>query len=264
MPAVRWALITGASEGIGRAMAGVAAADGWNLVISARNLPRLEELAADLHGRNGVRVVPVAADLSQPGAAEMLWQQAVVAAGGGIGALVNNAGFGTHGSFGAERDTLSAERALIAVNITALTELAHLAMAHMRAAGAGHILNVASTAAFMPTPKMAVYGASKAYVLSLCEALATEAVGTGVTVSVLCPGATATEFFDRANTGTMALMRLGRMPGPGPVARAGWRGMRAGRRIIVPGWINKVSAFGPRLGPRALVAWVAGKMLAAR
>lgn len=258
-----WALITGASEGIGRAMAAVAAADGWNLVVSARNAARLEELAADLRGRNGVRVVPIGADLAEPGAAGQLWEAAIVAAGGSLGALVNNAGFGMHGDFGTSPEAMAQKRAMIAVNITALTELAHLAMAHMRAAGTGRILNVASTAAFMPTPQMAVYGASKAYVLSLSEALATEARGTGVSVSVLCPGATATEFFTRANTGKMALMRIGPMPGPERVARAGWRGMLAGRRIIIPGVGNKLAAFAPRLGPRALVARIAAAMLAA-
>jgi len=262
MPAVRWALITGASEGIGRAMAGVAAADGWNLIVSARNLARLEDLATDLRGRNGVRVVAIGADLSQPGEAERLWQQAVAAAGGRIGALVNNAGLGWHGGFGSTPEGAAQEAEVIAINIAALTTLAQLGLAHMRGAGAGRMLNVASAVAFMPTPNMAVYAASKAYVLSLSEALAVEVAGSGVSVTALCPGATDTGFFERAGVGRIRVAQMLRMPQPDGVARAGWRGMIAGRRIVIPGAMNTLSAFAPRLLPRGVMTRLAGTFMA--
>ncbi|MBW6505596.1 MAG: SDR family NAD(P)-dependent oxidoreductase [Rhodobacteraceae bacterium] len=256
------ALVTGASQGIGLALATEAAAAGWNLVISARGAARLDDVAQDLRARFGVKVAPAPADLSQPGAAAALWQAALAAAGGSIGVLVNNAGLGRHGTFGSTPEAATQEDEVIAVNIGALTTLAQLALAHMRAAGAGRVLNVASAVAFMPAPNMAVYAASKAYVLSLSEALAVEVAGSGVSVTVLCPGATDTGFFDRAGTGKMRVMQMLRMPGPQSVARAGWRGMMAGQRIVIPGMMNKLSAFGPRLAPRAAVARVAGAFMA--
>ncbi|MDP1668818.1 SDR family NAD(P)-dependent oxidoreductase [Phaeovulum sp.] len=257
-----WALITGASQGIGQALAAEAAAAGWNLVISARGVAQLEAVAAELRARHGVQVTPAAFDLAEPSAAEALWAAALTASGGQIGVLVNNAGLGWHGAFGTSPEGGAQEAEVIAVNIRALTTLAQLAVAHMRAAGAGRVLNVASTAAFMPIPHMAVYGASKAFVLSLSEALAVDLAGSGVSVTVLCPGATDTGFFDRAGTGTMRLMKLLPMPKPEGVAQAGWRGMMAARRIVIPGAMNTLSAFGPRLLPRALAARLAGVFMA--
>ncbi len=250
MPA-GWALVTGASEGLGREFARLAAAEGHPVILAARNMARLEGLAAELSAAHGVEALAIPADLAQPGAAARLWAEATTA-GRRIGVLVNNAGFGRHGAFGTGGE--AREAGSITVNVTALTELMQSAVAHMRSHDSGRILNVASTAAFMPGPQMAVYHATKAYVLSLSLAVAEEMRGTGVTVTALCPGATATRFFADADMGETWLMRLTPVPGPGPVAAAGWRAMQAGRRIAVTGWNNRVFAFLTRLVPRPFAA----------
>lgn len=246
-----WVLVTGASEGLGRAFARLAAADGHPVILAARNEARLAALAAELSAAHGVETRVIRADLAEPGAAARLWAEAT-AGGREIAVLVNNAGFGRHGSFGA--GGAARESGSIAVNVTALTELMQAAAGHMRGRGEGRILNVASTAAFMPGPNMAVYHATKAYVLSLSLAVAEELRGTGVSVTALCPGATATRFFADAQMGETWLMRLTPVPGPVPVAAAGWRAMLAGRPVAVTGWNNRVFAFLTRLVPRPFAA----------
>ncbi|PKP83701.1 MAG: short-chain dehydrogenase [Alphaproteobacteria bacterium HGW-Alphaproteobacteria-2] len=246
-----WALVTGASEGLGREFARLAASAGHSVILAARNEARLRELAADLSAAHGVEALVLRADLAEPGAAGRLWTEAT-ADGRRISVLVNNAGFGRHGSFGAGGEVR--EAGSIAVNVTALTELMQVAVPHMRGHGGGRILNVASTAAFMPGPGMAVYHATKAYVLSLSLAAAEELRGTGVTVTALCPGATATRFFADADMGETWLMRLTPVPGPAPVAAAGWRAMLAGRPVAITGWNNRVFAFLTRLVPRPFAA----------
>lgn len=249
-----WTLITGASEGLGREFAALAAAEGRDLILAARQGPRMEELAEGLRARHKIAVEVIACDLSDPAAVEALWRRA--SARRRIDVLVNNAGLGYNGPFAAEDFTR--EQASINVNVMALTILTKRAVAHMRAAGGGRILNVASTAAFMPGPNMAVYHAGKAYVLSLSQAVAEELRGTGVTVSVLCPGATATNFQKAARMEDVRLFRMGLVADAAGVAASGWRAMLAGRRVHTPGLFNKASAVGPRLVP----GWVSARIAA--
>lgn len=252
-----WALITGASEGLGREFALCAAEAGMNVILAARQGEKLKALADDLSRRYGVKAEVIVTDLSQPQAGSALWQKA--AEGRRIGVLVNNAGLGANGAFGTA--IAARESAVMAVNITALTELMQSAVQAMKAQDAGRILNVASTAAFMPGPGMAVYHASKAYVLSLSEAVAEELKGTPVTVTALCPGATATHFAADAGIENIAIFRNKGLPSAESVARAGWRAMMAGKRRHVPGAMNKVFAFLPRILPRSLVPAITARFL---
>lgn len=175
--------------------------------------------------------------------------------------LVNNAGLGRHGDFASEPAGDAREDELIAVNVVAATALMRLAIRGMRHRGAGRVLNVASAAGFMPGPNMAVYHASKAYLLHLSEAVAEELKATSITVTALCPGATRTAFFDRAETGTTWLMKLTPMPSASSVAQAGWRACMAGRRVVVTGFDNKLFTFLTRLVPRRLTTLLTGWFL---
>lgn len=240
------ALITGASSGIGYELAKRFARDGHDLVLVARSRERLEEISKEL---SGVSVKVIAKDLSHPRAALDIFDE-LQRESLHIGVLVNCAGFGTFGPF-AEADP-GDEREMIQVNLIALTELTRLFVAEMIRAGEGRILNVASTAAFQPGPMMAVYYATKAYVLSLSEALAEELRGSGVTVSALCPGPTHTGFGGRAGMQHARLFRAGVMDAA-PVADAGYRGLLRGERVIVPGLRNKLLALSVRVSPRRLV-----------
>jgi hypothetical protein len=256
-----WALVTGASEGLGREFAELAAADGYPVILAARQKDKLEALAAELRTRHKVEVAVIPADVADAGEAERLWAEA--SAGRRIGVLVNNAGLGRNGAF-ADPEGWDREWASLQVNAVALTILMKRAVTAMVGQGGGRILNVASTAGFVPGPNMAVYHATKAYVLSLTEAVAVELQGAPVTVTALCPGATRTEFFkaDAAeNANWLTKMPL---PSARSVAEAGWRAMLAGRVIHVPGLNNKVSAFLPRILPRGLAARVAGMLLRRR
>lgn len=262
LTATCWTLITGASEGLGREFADLAAAEGRPVILSARQVEKLEALAADLRQRFGVQAVVIAADLSQPGEAERLWAEA--SAGRVIDVLVNNAGLGRNGAF-ADLSGWARERDTIAVNVTAATTLMKLAVAAMADRGQGRVLNVASAAGFLPGPHMAVYHASKAYLLSLSEAVSAELAGTGVKVTALCPGATQTYFFvaDDAVKATL-LTRLFPLPSARSVAVKGWAAMKEGRRIRVTGLVNWLFTFSPRVLPRRLVAWVTGQFLRRR
>ncbi len=252
-----WTLITGASEGLGVEFARIAAAEGRNLILTARSLDKLEALAQDLRS-DDVKVEVIGADLSDLSEVERMWDTA--SASRQIDMLVNNAGLGRHGSFG-DGEVWERELSSLNVNITALSYLMKQAIPHMQASDGGRILNVASTAAFMPGPNMAVYHATKAYVLSLSEAVAEELRGTNVTITALCPGATATNFFDDADMHGVRLLRFAKPMEAAPVAQAGWDAAKAGQRVIVPGWINKVFAFAPRLTPRRLLTFVSSKVM---
>ncbi|GAB7190654.1 SDR family NAD(P)-dependent oxidoreductase [Kineococcus sp. NUM-3379] len=186
-------IVTGASAGIGAEFARQLAARGSHLVLVARRLDRLERLAAELTAAHGVRVTPVALDLSAPGAGAALAAE-VDRRGLRVTGLVNNAGFGTHGPFHAEDPARVQEE--IAVNVAALVDLSRTFVGRLREAGTGVLVNVASTIAYQPAPGMAVYGATKAFVLSFTEALWRETRGSGLRVLALSPGATSTEFFD--------------------------------------------------------------------
>lgn len=252
-----WALITGATSGLGHEFAQLAAADGMNLVLSARSQSALETLAEDLSSRFSVEAVAIAADLTRPDEVHALWKAA--SNGREIGTLVNNAGLGAHGDFAHDG---ARESASIAVNVAAFTGLMALAVADMKARGAeGRILNVASTAGFMPGPNMAVYHATKAYALSLSEAVASELSGSAITVTALCPGATKTGFFESAEVQQTWLMKLTPMGRSDRVAAAGWNAMKAGKRIKITGGLNLLLANSPRLMPRRVLTSIAGMLL---
>lgn len=257
-----WALITGASEGLGREFADLAAAEKRPVILSARQVDKLEALAAELRHAHGVEAVVIPADLSLPGEAERLWAEA--SHGRVIGVLVNNAGLGRNGDF-ADLSGWARERASIAVNVMAATTLMKLAVAAMVERGEGRVLNVASAAGFLPGPHMAVYHATKAYFLSLSEAVGAELAGTAVKVTALCPGATATNFFadDNAEKATL-LTRIFPLPSARSVAVKGWAAMKEGRRIRVTGLMNWLFTVSPRFLPRRFVAWVTGQFLKRR
>jgi uncharacterized protein len=244
------ALITGASSGIGAAIGRECAAHGYDVVLVARGKERLVALAAELETAHGIAARVIEADLAQPQAPDAIYQQ-VGLHGVAVDVLVNNAGFGTYGPF-AETD-LRTELEVLQVNMVALTHLTKLFLRDMLARGHGKVLNVASTAAFQPGPLMAVYYATKAYVLSFSEALANEVQGTGVTVTALCPGPTPTGFQRRARMEDTRLMHSPLVTDAATVARVGYRALMAGKTVAIPGWTNRALTFAVRLTPRRLV-----------
>ena len=247
----RIALVTGASAGLGVDFARQLAAKGYRLVLAARRGERLDALAAELGNARAVAI-----DLGEAGAAG--WLMADLAAHGEqVDLLVNNAGFGLAGRF----DVLDGarQRAMIDLNCGALVELAHAVLPGMIERKSGAILNVASTAAFQPGPGMAVYFATKAFVLSFSEALHEEVKRHGVTVTALCPGPTATEFGEVAGWGGHPL--VDRLTATSPdVVRAGLDGLDKGKAVVVPGLVNKAGAQGHRVLPRALLRRIAGSI----
>ncbi len=250
------ALITGASTGIGYELSKLFAKDGHRLILVARERQRLEEVAAEMRGISGQEVRVIACDLSEPGAAEQVFRET----GEPVDFLVNNAGFGLGGYF-AQTD-LSTELSMIQVNVAAVVHLTKLFLVPMTQRKTGRIMNVASTAAFQPGPVMAIYYASKAFVLSFTEAIAEELRGTGVTVTALCPGPTASQFQQRAKIENTRLVKgklIGMMTAA-KVAEAGYRGMMAGKVIVIPGFLNKVGVQSLRIGPRAVIRRAARKL----
>ncbi len=245
----RFTLVTGASTGIGKELAHVCAENGRDLVLLARSQDKLEALGKTLQDRNSVRVEIVARDLAAPNAVERTRSE-VEGRGLEIGTLINNAGFGNLGGF--HETALDMQLSMLRLNIEALTELTHRFLPPMIARGRGQILNVASTAALQPGPFMAVYYATKAYVLSFSEAITEELRGTGVTVTALCPGPTRTEFQARANMGGSRLARFG-LQDARPVAELGYRAMERGHAVAIPGLLNRLLALSVRLSPRAAV-----------
>jgi hypothetical protein len=243
------ALITGASGGIGRELSHLFAADGDDVVLLARSEDALVDLGNRLQEEYGVGVTVVVKNLADPASPAEV-QAALDERGIVVDTLVNNAGFATYGAF-VETDW-DAERSELAVNVLAPTELTKRFLPGMVERGDGRVLNVASTAAFQPGPLMSVYYASKAYVLSFSEGLAGELEGTGVTVTALCPGPTETGFQSRAEMGASRLVQGG-LDDPADVARAGYRGMRAGKAVVVPGLQNKLQTLLVRALPRSVV-----------
>lgn len=246
------ALITGASTGIGLDLARLMAPD-FDLIVTARNQARLEEIAHELQGKHGNRVHVIPGDLASPEVPAALCGE-ITRRGLQVDVLINNAGFGSFGEF---KDTsLRTEVDMIQVNITALTHLTKLVLPGMLARKRGRILNVASTAGFQPGPLMAVYYATKAYVISFSEAIANELKGTGITVTCLCPGATATGFAARADMENSRLFKLGRMRSS-DVARIGYQAMMKGRTLVITGVKNRVLALSVRISPRKMVTAIA-------
>src|SRR5256714_5878837 len=247
-------LVTGGSGGIGLEIAKVLARKGFDLVLAARNRDALEAAAGQIEGKYDVKVHVFAADLRRREAPEEIFDflrnESVP-----IQILVNNAGFGLGGEF-AETE-LTRELEMIQVNIAALTHLTKLFMPAMIKARAGRVLNVASTAAFQPGPLMAVYYATKAYVLSFSEALAEELRHSGVTVTALCPGPTRTDFAASAQVTESRLFSLFGSADAADVAEYGFRAMMDGTRVAIPGFKNKIIAQANRFAPRAITAKVA-------
>jgi short-subunit dehydrogenase len=249
------ALITGATSGIGLELARLLAADGYELMLVSRDEQKLRKVAAELSAKHRHPVKVLVRDLSSAGSAEEVYrwlrEQGIT-----VEILINNAGFGLAGAF-IETD-LQREIAMIQVNVVSLMVLTKLLAQEMSERKRGKILNVASTAAFQPGPFMAVYYATKGFVLSFSEALAEELKDTGVTVTALCPGPTATEFSKRADASESRLFSSGMIPlmNAAMVAQIGYRGLMSGQRVVIPGLINRIGAQLPRLSPRRLVTLV--------
>jgi short-subunit dehydrogenase len=244
------ALITGASAGIGLELAKRFAAAGHALVLTARRADELNRIAEQLKTAHKVDVYVFPLDLGAPDGPAKLHER-VTAAGLTVDVLVNNAGFGTLGPF---LDTeLEKELAMIRLNVSALVDLCGRFVPAMKARGSGRVLNVASVAAFQPGPYMAIYYATKAFVLSFSEALWDELNGSGVTVTCLCPGPTRTEFADRAGMNETNLFSGGNVMEVGPVCDAAFRATMKGKRLVVPGFWNRVLIFAVRFAPRRMV-----------
>lgn len=251
----RWALVTGASSGIGESFARALAARGANLVLTARRADLLAALAADLASTHGVRAEAVPEDLAEPGAPARVWERAATL--GPVHLLVNNAGFGLQGRF----DALSRERQreMVELNCGALLQLAHLALPGMRSRGEGGIVNVASIAGFQPIPGFATYAASKAFVVSLSGALHAENREAGVRIVALCPGPVPTGFQEVAGT-SRRMGALGMMS-PEAVVAATLRALERGRPTVVPGLANRVGSALGRLLPLGVATRIAGRVM---
>ena len=250
------ALITGASGGIGYELALLFARDRFDCILVARSRDKLDELAARLESEFRVKTLVVARDLSKPTAVDEIYEE-VSAASMSIDVLVNNAGFPVYGRF-VDTDWQT-ELDMLQVNVVALTALTKLFVRGMVERRNGRILNLASTAAFVPGPLMAVYYASKAYVLSFSQALANELQGTGVTVTALAPGPTRTGFQKRGVMEDSRLVR-GQIADAKSVAAAGYRGMMRGKTIVIPGFSNKLIPWVARVSPRGAVTRVVRRM----
>lgn len=254
------ALVTGASSGIGSDLAREYAKAGHDLLLVARSEAALAALAAEIAAAHGVSATVITADLLDPAAPRRLAEE-IAARGLTVEVLVNNAGFGDGKDFvAAERERLLG---LIQVNITALTDLMHAFLPGMVTRGRGTVLNVASTAAFQPGPSMAVYCATKAYVLSLSEAVAEELKGTGVGVTALCPGPTRTNFMEVAAVADNALFSKGLVPvmTSAAVAAVGFKAARRGQAVAVAGLANQIGALAPRFTPRSVTRKLVKRML---
>jgi short-subunit dehydrogenase len=253
-----WTLITGASSGIGADLARVFGAEGRDLVLVARSGPALQALADEIGARSGVRTKVVAADLAAPGSAARL-HATLAAESIVVDTLVNNAGSGMHGDF----VSLDPERQtrMVQLNVIAVTELCRLFAPGMARRGRGEILNVASTGAFQPAPLMAVYCATKAYVLSFSAALANELRPAGVTVTCLCPGPTATRFAEAGEFPALPLFTASPPMSAMAVASAGRAALARRSTVAIPGLRNRVLAGSVRLVPVRTAAALARRFL---
>ena len=255
----RYALITGASSGIGLALAEALARRGRNLILVARQRDALESIACELTQRFSVEVLFRVCDLSQPLQVSGLLHELELEQGERtIDLLVNNAGIGTSGAYVAQ--DWAREQQLIELNILALARLCHAIGTIMAGQGSGQILNVASVAGFQPGPGMSNYYASKAYVLHFSEGLREELKEYGVKVSVLCPGPTRSAFFRTARMNSEALQGSKMMMSAEEVALITVKALEKNRAIIIPGWRNHLLALSPRLGPRWLVRRISARL----
>lgn len=249
----RTALITGASSGIGAELAKQAAADGADVVLTARREGRLEDLAETLEDDHGVGATVVPKDLADPAAPEELFEE-LRSAGIEVHTLVNNAGISAYGRF----DEIDVDEELdrLQVNVVAATHLAKLFVRPMVDRGDGAILNVSSLSAYYPLPMGAVYGATKAYLLSFSRALAHELSDDGVTVTALCPGVVETEILEKHGVDESG-MSEGIVNDPQSVAKAGWEGLKAGKRTVEPAPSTKFFARLPRVLPMKVATSIA-------
>lgn len=251
------ALITGASGGIGRALCHESATDGIDLVLVSRNTDALEKLAGELTEKYGISAKTISKDLSAEGSAKELYSE-ISEAGISIDYLVNNAGFGDFGKF-LERPLEKYEKMMM-LNMNSLTILTHMFAKDMLERGYGKVLNVASMVAFQAGPCWSVYSASKAYVLSLTEALSNEYKESGVTFTALCPGPTKTNFEGLAESADSKMFsRIGNMTAE-DVAEYGYKMMKKGKVIAVPGLVNRMMSVVSTISPRRLSRWVYEKI----
>lgn len=251
------ALITGASDGIGLELAKIHAANGEDLVLIVRSTNKLLHLKEELETAHSIRVYVIGKDLSTDNAALEVYNE-VKAAGITVDYLINNAGFGDFGFF--INGDWSKQNRMIQLNITALTQFTKLFLPEMLARKSGKILNVASTAAFQPGPLMSVYYATKAYVLHFSEAVNNEIAGSGVTITALCPGATASGFQKAAEMEESKLVNGKKLPTAAEVAAYGYIAMLNGKAVAIPGFLNNLMAFGVRFIPRSLAVKIARKV----
>jgi hypothetical protein len=251
------AIVTGASGGLGREFAHLCAQAGMDCVLVARSQIHLDELANELTSKYRIKAEAIALDLAVQNAARVLFERVPA-----CDVLINNAGFASSGRF----EQIPEQRLLdeLQVDVVALTQLTRLYLPGMIERKQGRVLNVASTAGFLPGPFMAVYYAAKAYVISFSEAVHEELRGTGVTLTCLTPGATATGFVERAQTQRTVL--FGKLPldDPKRVARYGFRGMMRGKAMVVPGLTNKLVAIAPHITPRRVLLWISRKSVEPR
>ena len=247
------ALVTGASSGIGREFGRELATHGHNLVLAARTIDRLRELAGGLEQQYGVTAIPIRADLAAPNSAQELYAE-VQRRQIDVNILVNNAGFNVYGPF--TETNHADELGLLQVNLVALVSLTKLFVPDMVRRGYGRVLNLGSTGSFAPAPFDSLYAASKAFVLSFSEAIGEELRGTGVTVTTLCPGPTKTEFAERAGMTDVKIFS-GQLTRPQEVASVGYKAMMAGQATVIVGLANRLTVWSMRFSPRSVVTKVA-------
>jgi short-subunit dehydrogenase len=251
------ALITGSASGIGYQLARIFAAENYHLVLVDRDGGKLLDIAADFQKEFGISVINIIKDLSIPTSPQEIFTE-LQQAGVKVDILVNNAGFGNHGLF--HETDLNNELEMLQVNLVCLTHLTKLFLREMVKQGDGKILNVSSTAAFQPGPLMAVYFATKAYVLSFSEAIANELEGTGVTVTVLCPGSTTSAFHERTGMAYSKLLKDKKMMDAETVAQIGYDALMRKKTIVIPGFINKLMSKCIRFIPRKIVTKIVRNM----
>lgn len=254
---MKTALITGASNGIGLELAKIHAAKGGNLILVARSEAKLKSIKTELEQRYGIQAMVIASDLAVAGAAQAIYNT-IAEAGLHVDYLINNAGFGDFGLFHTANWEKTAQ--MLQLNIATLTHLTHLFIPKMLAQKQGKIMNVASTAAFQSGPTMAVYYATKAYVLSFSEAIANELEGTGITVTTLCPGATESGFQSAAAMEESALVKGKQLPSSAEVAKYGYNAMLKGKTVAIHGFMNWLMANSVRFVPRAIVVKLTRKI----
>lgn len=240
------ALITGASTGFGYEFVKLFVKDSYDLILVARSIDKLEDIKKEF---DGIHITVIQKDLTQKSSVKELYSE-IKEKGLNVDVLVNNAGFGLLGEF--HKLDLERQMDMIQLNVSALTELTHYVLQDMKQRGSGKILNVASTAAFQPGPLMAVYYATKAYVLSLSEALVEELKGSNITVTTLCPGPSKTNFAKAANIEKTKL--FAKVMGADVVARIGYNALMKGKRVVITGTLNKFAACASKFLPRSYIA----------